>query len=359
MAENVSAYRGCLLGLAVGDAMGLPVDDKNWDEICAAYGPNGLLGYDLVNGNAEITSYTQLAVYACNGLMVGLTRGRVENALEYIKLGLAEWTRSQLFYRDPEPSLCWVAKMPSMRTRRCRDSRMLDVLRRKELGSPEKPGKTSEYPGALTTAVAAGMFFDERRLTPARVGRLGAEAVALTHGSPETFLTGALLSYIIAGILHDQHLPLEEQFLQAARAVDSQFRGQFREAADLAQQVEIIVAQALETEDPRAGMENLHCDTAAQCLMGAIFACLNSPDDFDTAMILAVNHSGRSAAVGALTGAILGAKLGEEALPEFYLESLEQRQILEVLAKDMAQGSITRGLFDDDWDHKYAQGLPL
>ena len=359
MAENVSAYRGCLLGLAVGDAMGLPVDEKTWEEICVNYGPNGLLGYDLVNGNAEITSYTQLAVYACNGLLVGLTRGRVETALEYIKLGLAEWTRSQLFYRDPENSFCWVAKMTSMRTRRCRDSRMLDVLRRNDLGSPEKPGKFSDYPGALTVAVAAGMFFNEKRLTPARIGRLGAEAVALTHGSPGTFLSGALLAYIIAGILQDQQLPLEEQFLQAARAVDSQFRSDFPEVVTLAQQVEEVVFQAKEAEDPRLGMENLHCDTAAQCLMGAIFACLNSPEDFDTAMILAVNHSGRSAAVGALTGAILGAKLGEEALPEFYLESLEQREILEILSKDMAQGNITRGLFDDDWDHKYSQGLPL
>ena len=48
--ENKSAsYRGCLLGLAVGDAMGCPIDKKTWDEICADYGPNGLLGYAVGN----------------------------------------------------------------------------------------------------------------------------------------------------------------------------------------------------------------------------------------------------------------------------------------------------------------------
>ena len=30
---NRSAYRGCLLGLAVGDAMGHTVDEKSWQDI--------------------------------------------------------------------------------------------------------------------------------------------------------------------------------------------------------------------------------------------------------------------------------------------------------------------------------------
>ena len=48
-----------------------------------------------------------------------------------------------------------------------------------------------------------------------------------------------------------------------------------------------------------------------------------------------------------------------EALPEFYLEGLEVAPVLMDLATDLAQGSPTVGLFNDDWDHKYTQGLPL
>jgi hypothetical protein len=68
--------------------------------------------------------------------------------------------------------------------------------------------------------------------------------------------------------------------------------------------------------------------------------------------------TGWSPAVGAITGAILGAKLGEAALPEFYLESLECTEALKTLADDMACGTTTLSLFDDSWDHKYVQGLP-
>ena len=76
MDRRQAACRGCLLGLAVGDAMGYTVDKKTWDEICRDYGPNGLLGYDLVNGSAEITSYTQMAAFVSNGLLLGIYRGR-------------------------------------------------------------------------------------------------------------------------------------------------------------------------------------------------------------------------------------------------------------------------------------------
>ena len=62
MAQRQDKNRGVLLGLAVGDAMGHTVDRRSVAEICSDYGPNGLLGYDLVNGYADITSYTQLVM---------------------------------------------------------------------------------------------------------------------------------------------------------------------------------------------------------------------------------------------------------------------------------------------------------
>ena len=46
-----------------------------------------------------------------------------------------------------------------------------------------------------------------------------------------------------------------------------------------------------------------------------MYAALICDGDFDMAVITAVNHSGCSCAVGAVCGAILGAKLGEDALP--------------------------------------------
>ena len=357
MRENLSAYRGCMLGLAVGDAMGCAVDKKSLEQIRADYGPNGLLGYDLVNGCADVTSYTQLAAFVANGLLLAVSRGK-SDYLRFVTLSLREWARNQRFHRDPEKSYCWIAKPKCLRLHLNRDARMLDALRFDLLGTVDAPINRNSAPGALTTAVAVGLFFDHRRMEPAQIGTLAAQIVALTHGDPEAFLSAAVLAYSVAGILQEPERPLEEQFLQAAAAMQAQFRDRFAPQADgIAAQIRGAVEKA--NNPAEQDMESLECVTCPQVLAGAVYASLVCNGDFDTAMITAVNHSGLSAAVGAITGAVLGAALGAEALPEFYLESLAAAPALEELAEDLAVGNPAAGLFNDDWDHKYIQGLPL
>lgn len=360
MGENWSAYAGCFLGLAVGDAMGLAVDDKTWEEIRTTYGPNGLLGYDLLNGCAEVTSYTQVAAYTANALLVANSRGKTDGYIRYIILALREWAKRQHFPRLPEKSPLWVSQLPQLRRKACRDARMLDALRAETPGTIQTPINNASSPGAMPVAVAVALFFDPQRMEPAQVGTLAAEAVALTHGNPEVFLSGVVLAYSIAGILHQPECPLKEQFVQACAAMQGQFGTLFPLQSKLvAQRVHAAIRLAADKEaEPRQCMERLVCYTCAECLSGAIYACLKASEDFDGAMILAVNHSGLSCATGAITGAVIGAYLGIEALPDFYLESLEAKAPLEQLAKDLTMGGLTAGLFDDDWDQRYVQGIP-
>jgi ADP-ribosylglycohydrolase len=141
--------------------------------------------------------------------------------------------------------------------------------------------------------------------------------------------------------------------------MDGQFRSRFFQAEELAMQLRRAIALVKSgTVTPQEGMEQLGCIDAASCLAGAIFACLTYPNDFDSAIITAVNHSGLSAATGAMVGAILGARLGDASLPEFYLESLECIQPLNIIAEDILRAAPTLSVFDDSWDHKYVQGLP-
>ena len=354
-------YRGCLLGLAVGDAMGYTIDDKTWAEIQENYGPNGLLGYDLKESEyAQVTSYTQIAAFLCNGMLLALTRAKGEY-LRWGKLALKEWTRSQHFYRDPEESYCFLCKLPLFHRRHCRDARMLDTLRLEAYGTMDTPKNNYSAPGAITAGIAAGMLYQPGRIAPERVGSLAGELIALTHGNPETFLSGVILAYAITGILQDpsHSHTLAEHFMQAIEVTVSKYRSRFPQVEDLSLQLRRAIALSQSAAvTPQLGMEQLQCLDTAQCLAGAMYACLVSPEDFDGAIITAVNHSGISAAVGAIAGAIMGARLGEDALPAFYLESLECTDVLGVLAEDMAAGTPALGLFDDTWDHKYEQGLP-
>lgn len=360
MTDNVSAYRGFLLGLAVGDALGFTVDDMDWATIADTYGPCGLMGFDLANGNADVTSYTQTAAYVANGLLIGVTRSRAEGYSRFVTLALKEWAQTQFFYRDPDKTACWITKIPALRRHLCRDSRMLDAIRAGQFGTPEEPANRNSGAGALTGAALTGLFYKEDRMSPLQVGQLASQIVALTHGDRQTILAGAVAAYITAGLLMEPWVPMKEQFSHAIDVAAHQFSDSYpEETAALAELLNKAISLAEEELPSREAMEQLKCITAAECLAGALYACLSAPEDMDAALVTAVNHSGRSAVTGALTGAFLGTFLGVEAVPEFYLESLEPRQALNQLADDLAQGSPTAGLFDDAWDHKYTQGLPL
>ncbi len=364
MALEQSYYRGCLLGMAVGDAMGYTVDSRSWQEIREDYGPHGLLGYDLVNGYADITSYTQIAAFTCNGLLFGLTRGQMAGKMapfiKYIELSCREWAASQRPWGRPSRTYCWLRRKAERCRRHCMDTRMLDTLNRQTLGTLETPVNSFSGPGALTSAIGVGLFYDENRMDQQEMDLLGAEAVALTHGNPGAFLSGAVLTHIMSGLLRTPGAPLKPLVLEALEAMKEQFGHQYSQAYEVATAVRHAVTYA---ESPGLGqvevMERLECDSAAQVLAGAVYACLASREDFDSAMIAAVNHSGRSAAVGAVTGAILGIRLGEEALPDFYIECLEPAEVLRELADDLYTGCpMERGnkLFDLDWDYKYLHG---
>jgi ADP-ribosylglycohydrolase len=214
-----------------------------------------------------------------------------------------------------------------------------------------------QSPGAITAAVPVGLFFDPEHASREEIQRLGAEAIAITHGNPLAFLAGAALAHIISRLCWDGQKRLKPVVEEAVAMLRERFGRDYRQAEEVCRELERAVELAASHDIGEAeAMEQLDCDTAAKALAGAVYACLCHPTNFDEAMITAVNHSGYSAAVGAVAGAILGASLGYEGLPEFYLECLEPAEVLTELAKDMFQGcpmSGMSGLFDIEWDDKY------
>ena len=365
MISKSDAYRGCLLGLAIGDAMGYPVDTKTWSQIRDDYGPYGLMGYDLRNGYAEISSHTQLAAFSCNGLLLGQTRGQVYGKMapfvRYVHLAQQEWAIGQRRYDQPGRNYCWVFRISEMRHRHCTDTRMVETLNRSKPGSLEEPVNRYDTPASLASSIAAGVFRSCGKLGLAEADRLGAECVALTHGHPLAFLPGAMVAHLVGDCLRHSEVPLKSIIKKSLRALQEQF---IREYPREVSQITALVEQAMSLAEERltqpvTAMERLKCDTGAEVLAGALYAALLCEEDFDNAMVVAVNHSGRSAAVGCLTGAIMGAKMGESEIPDFYMDGLYLADVMRELADDLVHGCpMVRGslLFDGDWESKYLHG---
>jgi ADP-ribosyl-[dinitrogen reductase] hydrolase len=63
--------------------------------------------------------------------------------------------------------------------------------------------------------------------------------------------------------------------------------------------------------------------------------------DVRSGLLLAVNHSGDSDSTGAITGNILGAQLGVEALPADLVDGLAERDLVRTVADDFVARFVT------------------
>jgi len=95
---------------------------------------------------------------------------------------------------------------------------------------------------------------------------------------------------------------------------------------------------------------------AEETLAIAVYSALKYTDDFGKAIIASVNHSGDSDSTGAVTGNILGAHLGYDAIHERFIENLELRDIIVELADDLYNDchlSESTENTDEIWVQKY------
>ncbi len=77
MKKDKDHFRGCLLGGAIGDALGWPVEFLSLSEIKKKYGEEGITGLVAgINGKAEITDDTQMTLFTAEGLLRAESRGR-------------------------------------------------------------------------------------------------------------------------------------------------------------------------------------------------------------------------------------------------------------------------------------------
>ena len=79
-----------------------------------------------------------------------------------------------------------------------------------------------------------------------------------------------------------------------------------------------------------------------EALAIAIYCSVRHFDNFEQALIAAVNHVGDSDSTGAVTGNILGAAVGYDAIPRHFKEDLEQTDVLLHMADDLYAGEVTK-----------------
>ena len=358
--ELVDRYRGCLIGGAIGDALGYPVEFLDIDEIIREYGPDGITSYKLRDGKAEISDDTQMTLFTATGLLLWITRANMRGIAAapwyYVRYSYKDWYRTQTeSYPLSGYHYSWLDDVPEMFSRRAPGSTCLSALASDALGTVEEPINSSKGCGGVMRVAPVGLYCG-RKYDIATADHIGAEVAALTHGHHLGYIPAAALTHILVLIVHHgcaidvavaaMRTAIREQGYDY-KAVD-EFLSIIRKAVDLAYDRRV--------EDREAIRMIGEGWVAEEALAIAVFCSLRYSDDFCKAITVAVNHSGDSDSTGAITGNIVGSYLGLSEIPDKWIRDLELKDIILEIADDLHHDcriSEYGKEEDPEWEAKY------
>lgn len=361
--KGIDKYRGCLIGGAVGDALGYAVEFMEDSHIFRQYGEHGITEYSLVNGVAPISDDTQMTLFTANGLLIGTTRGMTRGIMgsypSYIALCYMDWLRTQTadeFGFEP-PKYSWLNNIPEMNHNRAHGQTCISYLMHNNLGTTSDPKNNSKGCGGVMRVAPIGLYFEDKLYTIDEIDMIGAEAAALTHGHELGYIPAAMLVHIVHLLSHNTDISVLDAVLDARKALSRLFPNaeHLGEMLDLIDKA-ISLAADNEIDELDAIRELGEGWVAEETLAIAIYCSLKYEKDFEKAMIASVNHSGDSDSTGAVTGNILGAHLGMSAIPDKFLNNLELKETILEIADDLFNDckiSEYGEHKDDVWERKY------
>lgn len=373
---NLDKIRGCMIGGAAGDALGYAIEFSDENSIFARYGKPGITEYELdaLTGTAVISDDTQMSLFTANGLLVGDTRGCMRgiqgSPRAYVSKSYQDWLRTQEISFEESRSVSrgymrnctsWLCDVPELYKRRAPGNTCLSALKKQKNEQRyiddyiEEPQNNSKGCGGVMRVAPLALNYDYPNIE--KLDKEGAEIAAITHGHSLGYMPAAVLTHIINRIVfHPDNMSLKEIIAEAMDVTAEIFKGDKH-----LQELKDIVGLAIElSENDVPDLENIHRLgegwVAEEALAISIYCALRYREDFSAGIIAAVNHKGDSDSTGAVTGNILGALLGYEAIDEKWKKGLELHDVIVEMADDICHGcqiSEYSHNEDPDWFRKY------
>lgn len=362
--KSLDSFRGCMFGGAVGDALGYAVEFMNNEQIRETYGDEGITRHTLIKGKALVSDNTQLTLFTANGILTGMTeeymRGSRRTMERYLHNAYMDWQKTQrLTSSSTAGHSSWLYNVSAMHSVRAPGGTCLRSLNSGIMGTMEHPINTSKGCGGIMRVAPIGLYFDQTKYALSDISMLGARSAALTHGHPLGFITAAALVHIISQIVYGGFTgkdALRDIIQDCQRAMSTQFA-----AYEKVQRMNVLIDMAMDYADQNLPDAQAIAKlgegwVAEEALAASIYCALKYADDFEHAITASVNHSGDSNSTGSITGNILGAYLGFDAIPAHFLENLELYNVIEEITLDLFNDCPMRQdspLRDAKWVSKY------
>lgn len=339
------AIRGCLIGGAVGDALGYAVEFVGEPYIFSKYGKDGITAYDLdrKTGKAIISDDTQMTLFTAAGLINAVWHGAKENPCREVELAYRDWYETQRSgYKNAVARMqagqlkthTWLMDVPALWAARAPGNTCLAALSSLDPTDDyiaQHRNNSKGCGGVMRVAPVA--FYDADIET---VDMLAAQCAAITHGHMLGYQPAAVLAHVIHRIVFDE-MSVRDSVIDARDTLSRVFNLSV-ERRKLAKLIDLAVELS---ENSEADLANIHKLgegwVGEEALAIALYCCLRYENDFSKCIIAAVNHKGDSDSTGAIAGNILGAKLGYEAIGDEWKSDLELHDTILRIADELEQ----------------------
>lgn len=326
-----------MIGGAVGDALGAPVEFDIWPEIERKYGERGVTDLEMLNGvHGAITDDTQMTLFTAEGLIRAAQKhanGEACNPMAVMHGAYLRWLHTQ-----GEKSggvgveiSGWLVTNKQLWQRRGPGHTCITALRSwdgEKLGQPAD--NDSKGCGTVMRAAPIGLVARDPFT-------LAQQCSALTHGHPTGQIAGGAFAYLIGLLAGDCELKIA-----VSRTLEKTAQKELE--GGVAAETSAAIRSALEMHlqgvrpDARA-IECLGGGWVAEEALAISIYCALSAAIFEDGVLSAVNHSGDSDSTGAITGNILGLAHGYESIPERWRETVELADVISAVARDLIAGS--------------------
>ena len=345
--------RGSLIGGAIGDALGYPVEFiYSYEEIQKRYGERGIarldtnqhwLGEDEQVGKAVVSDDTQMTLFTANGL---LNAKRQKSNMKFsICRAYIEWYLTQVGKWSNKYKDCWIARIPELNKRRAPGNTCMSSLYAIYSGR-EAMNNSKGCGGVMRIAPIPLYAAVDNRMDILDADKLAGDAAEITHQHPLGFISAALMSHVVYRLalnIEPTQDSMKHYIMEGVAEMRKQYKAYHN---DVERMTELAERAIFLIDNGKTDLENIgHLGegwTGEEALAIALYCALKHFDSFEEAMIAAVNHGGDSDSTGAVTGNILGAAVGYEAIPQFYKDDLEMHDLILHMADDLYRGEVTK-----------------
>jgi ADP-ribosylglycohydrolase len=353
---EIENYIGCIVGGAIGDALGAPTEFMRLDAIIEKFGSQGVNDYvEFENGLGEITDDTQMLLFTAEGLLRSWHRATVRGIWgAYTTIcfdSYLRWLKTQDDWYGGQALLNlsldgWLLNEEFLYKRRAPGATCLSALRTGRPGTIENPINNSKGCGGIMRIAPVGLLFYN---APINAFKVGAELAAMTHGHPTGYLSAGFLAALISFINNGRSLL--DSIQESSKILKTY--DQHQETLDY---VRNAIALSELNNPSYKQLETLGAGwVAEEALAISLYCCLSYENNFEKAINLAINHSGDTDSTGAITGNISGLLLGEKAIPWRWISNLKNYETIKQIGMDLHTEVKGNGYdqFDRDWERKY------